>query len=254
MNLINLLTGFGSSLLSSMIGSFAGGGSSLILFPLLLMLAQGTYASLLTATKLSATMWVGVSGHMHWKRNKLDLRLLGTLVGAGMVGTAIGTYLVQYQLNELLFKQILAVTLLGVGIYLLFSGKIGLDRRGTQELGLRCILMTGVFSMFINVLNGLFGGTGIFITLWLVLLFRMSFIQAIPYTIVSYAIINIPQTLWLVITEPVEPWLVVGVVMGAAIGAHVGTRWLYLKGNTWVKMASIVVMLSIGIRTLISTL
>lgn len=254
METINLAIGLLSSLLSSVVGSFAGGGSSLILFPLLLLFAQGTYASLLTANKISATFWVGISGYMHWKRNSLDMRLIVMLIIAGLLGTALGTYFVQYQLNELLFKRILAGVLLCTSIYLMTVPKKGLEKIPQKPIRGWWLAATVLFSCLINILNGMFGGTGIFITLWLVIVFGMTFMEAIPYTIVSYAIINIPHTAWLVATEPVEPWLVAGVIFGAIVGSWTGTKLLYLKGNKWVKIAAVSVMLVIGIRTLISAI
>lgn len=245
------LTGIASSFVASLAASFAGGGSSLILLPFLLMMAPGSYASLLTTTKVSAATMTLVSAFIHKKKNSVDARLVSLLISTGLIGTAIGTYLVQFHLNQSLFETLLAITLLVAGLYLLFS-KTG-DKKKSEDFQMEIFhwIVTGVFCFGINILNGLFGGTGIFMTLFCVLFLRMSFIRAIAYTMSMYVVINTLQTAYLLLTESVELWLSIGVVIGALAGSWIGTHQQYLKGNLWVKRASIVMMLIISGKILL---
>lgn len=248
MDTAHLILGFLASTLATLIGAFAGGGVSLILFPLLLMFAPGTYASLLTTNKVSATIMTLVSGKIHHSRNKIDKFLLWILIIFGILGTAIGTYLVQFQLNEDLFKQILAITLLTAAIYLFFSKKSGLGLGKPKKFEGPLVLLTILFALFINVLNGLFGGTGIFTTIFLVAVFQLPFIQAVAYSSISNVVINVIQTGYLLSTEPIDPILAAFVALGGLTGSYIGTHLQYLKGNTWVKAASISMMVLIATR------
>lgn len=233
---------------SSLIGAFAGGGSSLLMFPLLGELLTGTYAQHLAITKASAAVLCSTSGKIHIGKNKISKKLLGTLTGFGLVGTAIGTYLVQYQLNETLFKGILATVLLCVAIYLLFTKKIGINNQKVREISWQSLVIVAGFSTVLSILNGLFGGTGIFTSIFLVLFFRFTFIQAAAYTMASYALINIIQSGYLIFTEKPPFVLVVAVIGGSFLGAYFGTKFQYLKGNLWVKRASIAIMFLMAAR------
>ncbi len=246
----SLVLAFVSSVLASLVGSFSGGGISLIIFPLLLIIAPGAYTSLLTTSKVCSTVSTWVSGKIHWGRQVIDRKLLAVLVVCGLIGTAVGTYLVQYKLNEELFKMLLAIILIAAAVYLLFSKRLGIGSDKPETVTGWLLMATILFSLVINVFNGLFGGTGIFITLFLVVVFKLSFIQSIAYSLISYAIINVFQTSYLLATETVNLALTLAVLAGSLVGTLVGTHLQYLKGNKWVKAASILVMLSLGVKML----
>lgn len=247
-----LLTGFGSAFIASLIASFAGGGSSLLLLPFLLFTAPGSYASLLTTTKVSATTMTMVSALIHSNRHQVNTRLLGVLVVFGMIGTGIGTYLVQYHPNEALFETLLAVTLLFTAIYLLLSKKLGIEHPEKLHLDFQHWIIVILFTLCVNVLNGLFGGTGILMTLFCVMYLHMSFIRAIAYTMLMYVVINCVQTTYLVITEPVLLRLTFAAVIGALLGSWIGTHLQYAKGNLWVKRAAIAMMFAVAAKILLS--
>lgn len=245
-----LLTGFLSALIASLVASFSGGGSSLILLPLLLFFAPGTYASLLTSTKVSASVLTIVSHGIHRTKQQVNKQLVLMLILFGGLGTALGTYFVQYQPREELFQLLLATTLLFTAGYLVFSKELGLEHPKELSLGLKQWLIIACFTFFVNILNGLFGGTGILMTLFCVVFLRMSFIRAIALTMSMYIVINITQTAYLLLTESVSLSLTGAVVVGSLIGSWLGTHLQYLKGNLWVKRAAIVMMLAVAIKTL----
>jgi len=239
-----------AAILSTLSGSFAGGGASLILLPLLFMFVPGSYASLLTSTKVSALTMVLVAGVIHWRKHDVTLKLFTVITIFSVIGTAIGTYILQFHTDELLFKQILAATLLITAVYLLAEGKIGLIEERERKITHLSLIITAVYCLLVNILNGLFGGTGIFLTLFMVIYFRFTFIKAIAYIIFSYIVINILQTGYLLMTENVDPVLTIVIVFGSLIGGWTGTKLQYLKGNKWVKSAAMVLMVIIGVRVL----
>lgn len=238
-------------LLANIVAAFAGGGSSLIMFPLLLSIAPQSYASILTVAKVGATAGTLTAGKIHFGRNKINKVLLFLVMISSLIGTAIGTYFVQYQLNENLFKIILSATLLVVATFLLFKKKIGVDDGvKDRELNVFAYIVTVVYCVLINILNGLFGGTGIFLTLFFVMFLQLTFIRAVALTVISYVVVNLLQTGYLLSTENVDFALTIAVLIGGGIGAYLGTHLQYLKGNKWVKVAAVSLMYFIGIQNL----
>ncbi len=242
------LTGFGASFFASVIASFAGGGSSLLLLPILLFTVPGSYASLLTTTKVSASTMTLVSAFIHSNKQRVKISLLVLFIFFGLLGTGIGTYLVQYHPQEELFELLLAFTLLFTATYLFFSGKLGIEHPKELHLSKKEWIVAAVFTLLINILNGLFGGTGILMTLFCVAFLRMSFIRAIAYTMLMYVVINILQTTYLIFTERVLMGLTLGSIGGALAGSWIGTHLQYTKGNLWVKRAAIVMMLAVAAK------
>lgn len=246
-----VLYGLLASFTSSLLASFAGGGSSLIIFPLLRLLSFGSYAAVLTVTKISASVLTIVASKIHFKRSKINLKLFTVIVIFEFIGTGIGTYLVQYQLNEWLYETILAFVLLGTAFYLFFSKGIGLGKEKIRPITKMILAQTAIYVLLINILNGLFGGTGMLLTIYLVLCLKLSFIHATAYTMISYVIVNFVQASYLMITETFSFYLAIGVTVGAFLGAWTGTHMQYLKGNLWVKRAATLVMFAIGMKVLL---
>lgn len=240
------------ALFSTVVGSFAGGATSLIMFPLILMFAVSNYVDAFTANKIGTLFMTIAASQIHSKKSKVNLSLFITLLVFGLIGTAIGTYLVQYQLNEELFKKMLATCLVGIGLYLLVAKDKGVHAKTHRKIDLRALIFAAIFSTLINVLNGIFGGTGMFLTLFFVLFLKMTFIESMIYTMPVYAIINVFQTSYLAYTTNImgtHPLLAITMACCGLLGGMIGTNLQYLKGNLWVKRVAILVMIAVGIKT-----
>lgn len=240
------------ALFATVIGSFSGGGSSLILFPILLTFFNQSYISLLIISKLSASVMTFAASKVHFKTNKFEFRLMKYLLIGGVLGTALGTYFLLYHFDKVLFERLLGTLTIAVGFYIFFSKNAGLEHGKEKILSNKMLIMSAVFSFLINILNGLFGGTGLFLTIYLVSVVRMNFIRAIAYTMFNYAILSSAQVVYLVFMESFSWQLAVAVTIGALIGGSIGTKLQYLKGSLWVKRAAILMMLVIGMEMLLN--
>ena len=235
---------------ASLIAAFSGGGLSLLLMPVLLLLTSHPYVSLLTISKTSATLMTLISSRIHLSKGRLDWIFLSWIGSAQIVGTAFGTYLVQYRFNQSLFTQMLGWTVLLTSVYLFFAKRIGSGEHEQRAISPAIYVSGMVFCALVSVLNGLFGGTGIFITIYFVVALRLTFIQAMAYSMPTFAMANVVQTSYLLLTEWVEWRLMLTVVIGSVIGSWWGTRLQYLKGDLWVRRAAIAVMFAIGCKVL----
>lgn len=245
-----LIGGF-LSMFSALVGAFSGGGSSFILFPLLLVAAPASYISLLAITKIMATVMAVVSARVHITKSHLNWKLFSVITIVSIIGTGVGTYLVQYRLYEQLYKMILGVALITTAVYLYVRKEKGLGKGNIKDLSLSVYIHIIVFCFLTSVFNGLFGGTGIFLTTYFVIYLGMPFILAIAYTMISYSIVNGIQTAYLLYVAPFDVRLAIMVLVGAFFGAWIGTQLQYLKGNVWVKRFSIALMAIIGIKMFI---
>lgn len=239
------------ALLATILGSFSGGGSSLILFPLLLAFVPDSYISLLIISKISASVMTATSGGMHLQKASMNKKILFSLIFSGLLGTALGTYFLQYQFNENLFRNILVVFIFLTAFYILFARDKGLNSDKERKFNLKTGILISIFSFLTNILNGIFGGTGLFMTVFLVVFLRMSFIKAIGYTMIMYAVLSSVQAVYLGLTEEFNYMLALAVMAGALVGGFFGTKMQYLKGNLWVKNAAVVMLFAIGIKMLI---
>ena len=236
---------------AGLISAFSGGGYSFVLFPMLLLFIPGAYAATLAVTKVGTVALSLTSGKIHLSRHQFNRNLLIILVISGLVGTAIGTYLIQYHLQEVLYKKILSCVVISSACYLLISKNKGLGVENETKITSGILLITFISIGSISILNGLFGGTGILMTLYMVAVLRMSFIRSTAHMMLSAIPLNIVQTGYLLITEPFRLDLLVAIFVGSIMGSWCGTRLQYLKGNIWVRRSAIVIMLLICIRLFI---
>lgn len=242
------------AIFSTAVGSFVGGATSLIMFPLILIFISTSYVDAFTVNKIGTLFMTIAASRIHFGKRRINITLFLTLLISGVIGTAVGTYIVQYRLNEVLFKQLLAVCLISIGIYLVFAKGSGLHSKNHRKIDIYVLLVAAIFSVLINVLNGIFGGTGMFLTLFFVIFLKTTFIESMVYTMPIYAIINVFQTTYLTYTTNIiekNPLLVITMACCGLFGGIIGTNLQYLKGNGWVKRVSILVMVVIGIKTFI---
>lgn len=237
-------------MLASLMGSFAGGGSSMILLPLLLLTVTGSYLDLLIITKIGAVVMSGTAAVMHFRKTKMEKKLFGVLILMGILGTGLGTYFLQYQSNEEFFRLLLGVMMLLTALYLIFMKSLGLGESRQRKINAYSLGVTSVFAFFLNILNGLMGGTGLILTFYLVAFMRLSFVEAIAYTMISYTLVSSLQVTYLLVSEGAMYLMLPFVIGGAMIGSYAGTQLQYLKGSLWVKRVAILMMIVIGVKML----
>lgn len=115
------------------------------------------------------------------------------------------------------------------------------------------MLLGGLGLFFFGVLNGsLTSGTGLFVTLWLVLWFGMDYQRAVAYTLIMVGVFwNGSGALTLGLLAEIRwdwlPALLLGSLIGGYLGSHMALRY----GNRVIKRAFEVVTLLISIKLLL---
>lgn len=240
------------SFVAAVIGSFAGGGYVLMMFPLLLMTVPGSYAGHLAVVKLGALAITVMAGQLHFRKSRIRWEILRPLTVGGLFGTAIGTYLIQYHLNEELFRTLLGFALLIGAFYLIIQKELGHEKNHHRKITFRVLMEVFIYAMGIGVLNGMFGGVGIFTTLYLIFMFGLGFRAAIVYTMLSYLIANGLQTGYLIATETIDAHLALWLVLGAGIGGWAGAKLQYNKGEKYIKYVTIGLLVILGVSNLVN--
>lgn len=228
---------------AALIGTLSRGGSTLLLFPVLLITAPGSYASLLTGSKLVTSFLHLFAARKGTHRHQAEGLLFLLITGGGMIGAAIGTYFLEFQTNVSFFESLLGVTIIVMGTYLLFGKEIGLVCQRPKTPSLLVLFATFIFSIAINVIDGLYGGVGLFLTVYLVLMLRLSFLCAYVLTALSQGIIHLAQASYLLSSEPIDVALTVAVLFGAMMGSSV-VRFLppFLMSKWTQRLASVAVL------------
>ena len=238
------------SLLANTFSAFSGGGAGLVQFPVLLFLGLSFAVALATHKVASVALGVGAAlrylSHSVLERQFVVLMLLfgvpGVILGANVI------LLVPERLAEIALGLLTG----GLGIYSIFKSELGQVyapiHRDRSDL-----LVGGLVLFLLGILNGsLTSGTGLFVTLWLVLWFGMDYQRAVAYTLTMVGLFwNGSGALTLgLLTEIRWEWLP-ALVLGSFIGGYLGSHMALHYGSRWIKRAFEVVTLLISIKLLI---
>jgi uncharacterized protein len=241
------------ALLSSLISSFSGGGGSLILLSgLAIMFPAGGYLAALTITKVSAAILTATSGFMHSERQKIDWKMIASLIISGILGVGIASYLVQYKIDEGVLLKLLPILIFIIVIYLSFDRNRGAGKDRIEAFTAKEYIEAAFFSFILSILSGMMAGLGPFFVAFFVIRFRASFIQTIAYMMISGTVINVLQASYLLWTVDVNLPLLMTVITGSLIGAYIGTRIQYKAGNRLIKMVALLSMTAVGLYMVLS--
>ena len=224
------------SLLANTLSAFAGGGAGLLQLPALILLGLPFAKALATHKLASVALGIGASGR-HWREGSLNLHLSLLVIGCGLPGVWIGAKAV---LNIPDATATLALGLLTIGLGLYSTRRTEL---GTQDVVPRLStgrsIVGGLVLFGIGILNGsLTSGTGLFVTLWLVRWFGLSYTKAIAHTLILVGLgWNGTGALVLGFSGEIHwewlPMLIVGSLLGGYLGAHLSIA----RGNRLAKRA-----------------
>jgi uncharacterized protein len=238
------------SLLANLFSAFAGGGAGLLQLPALIFLGLPFAVALATHKIASVALGVGATLR-HLREGGLKRRFAAFILAAGVPGVLLGANLI-LRVPGRYAEIALGVLTLGLGIYSVVKGRLGLVEQPRNRAGAG--LWWGGLGLFaIGVLNGsLTSGTGLFVTLWLVRWFGADYRQAVAYTLVLVGIVwNGTGALALGILGEVRwDWLP-ALLLGSLLGGYAGAHLAILKGNQWIKRAFEFVTLLVGVKLLI---
>lgn len=222
------------SLIANTLSSLAGGGAGLLQLPALIFLGLAFPIALATHKIASVALGIGAS-IKHFKHGQFQLPLILIMSLGALPGVIIGANVIlSIPVNIALWS--LGGLTIALGIYSIFKPNLGLlDAPKNQNLKGYLIGACGLF--LIGILNGsLTSGTGLFVTMWLIYWFGMSYGKAVSYTLVMVGIFwnGTGATTLALISEVQWDWLP-ALLLGSLIGGYIGACLIIAKGSKLVK-------------------
>lgn len=233
------------SLIANTFSAFSGGGAGLIQFPLLIFL--GLSFSVALATHKVASVALGVGAILRYlSTSQLERKFVLMMICAGVPGVVLGGSFV------LLIPEDLAIISLGIltgglGMYSIFKPTLG-QIDNPQHRDTRGYIQGSVMLFLLGILNGsLTSGTGLFVTIWLVMWFGLDYQRAVAYTLILVGIFwNGAGAITLGILAEIRwDWLP-ALLAGSLIGGYLGSHLAIKHGNRWIKRSFEVVTLLIS--------
>ena len=250
--LLQLLLGL-IAVVANALSAVAGGGAGLVQLPALILLGLPFASALATHKLASVALGLGAAGR-HWRASSLDPRLCLLLLLAGLPGVWIGASSV-LALPDRFATAALGLLTLSLGVYSAQRPELGANDRQRQRNGLQKLIGSAIL-FALGVLNGsLTSGSGLFVTVWLVRWYGLSYPRAVAHTLILVGLFwNGSGALILGFSDEIHwswvPALIVGSLVGGYLGAHLSIQ----KGSRIVKSVFEWLALLMGVSLLVRSL
>ena len=238
------------SIFSNFISGLSGGGAGLIQLPALLFFGLPFSKALATHKVASVALGLGASVP-HLRRSSLKIKYSLLILISGIPGVLLGAY------TSSILPGNLSTTLLGLltlflSFYSIRHKELGNSNQKNPANKLKILL--GSLGLFIiGFLNGyLSSGTGLFVTIWMITIFNLSFSVAVSYTLILVGIFwNGVGALSLGITGNIVWSYIPVLILGSLIGGYFGAYFSIIKGSKFIKVVFELVSFFVGISLLV---
>lgn len=216
--------------IAGFIDAIAGGGG-LITIPALLAAGLPPAAALAT-NKLQASGG-SFSASLYFVRKKaVDLRTVWKMILGTFSGAMIGTIAVQL-IDASIVKSLLPILVLVVGLYFLFSPKLG-EKDCHQRLSFTAFTLAAAFP--IGFYDGFFGpGTGSFLCVAFVTLLGFNLAKATAHAKILNFTSNFTSLIFFILGGEVYWTLGFVMMIGGFLGARLGAKMVLTKGQKLIR-------------------
>ncbi len=243
---------FIASFIANTMSAFAGGGAGLVQFPVLIFM--GLPFSIALATHKTATVALGLGAFLrHFQnRKEIDWKFAAYIMLCGVFGTIIGAWAI-IQTPDNIAQTLLGVLTISLGAYSMFKKDMGAHHspKNRTKSGL---FIGGAILFLLGIFNGsLTSGSGLFVTIWLIVWFGLDYKHAVMYTMLLVGLFwNATGAIAVnAFGAPIYWNWMPALLAGSFIGGYIGAHFTHLKGNKWIKHAFTGVTLLSGALLLI---
>jgi len=232
------------------IASFIGtnvGGAGLITVPLLIFLGLPSQVAVAT-NKIGGLGLTSIGLITFHGGKKVNYRIGIPIAVFSMVGAYLGSN-VALALSEELVKRIIGFSIIAV-LLLVFSNKnLGVQKKEgsilAKVLGYISFIFIGFWSAFVG------GGGAIISNIVLVSLFGLTFLESAGTRKIPHLVSNITASLVYIIHGTVYWIYAIPLLLGMAMGSHVGARWGLAKGDIWIRRLFMIVVVVSALKLLV---
>lgn len=240
-SLIILITCFIAALLSSM----SGGGTNIIVVPVLLSL--GLPLPLVIATGLvNSTFWVLPAARNYLKGRKIDWRFIAAFSIIGLGGSYLGVALV-INLQKRIFEIVAGFVILILVVYIYSKKDVGLGvetvaSKTREWLAYPFALVLGFYETIFGAGNGIIFTTLTFYTKGFDFISALGHYYAAAFSWAAFSA-------YLLIRRGYYDFRIMAVaVVGSMAGAYLGSRYARSRGNKFIKILFVAIGGVLGLK------
>lgn len=243
---------FAISFVANLLSALAGGGAGLLQLPALLFLGLPFSVALATHKVASVFLGLGATAR-HLQSSRFQPGFVALILLSGLPGVVAGAHWI-LQVDERWSQLALGLLTLSLGLFSFVQPQLG-QQATEKHRNWPGLVIGGLVLFAIGWLNGsLTSGSGLFVTLWLILWFGLDYKAAVAYTLVLVGIFwNGFGAVTLGVYGQIQwDWLP-ALILGSLLGGYAGAHFSIVKGNRLVKRSFEVVTVAVGVALIVKT-
>lgn len=238
MTIYNFILIFFVGLLAGFINVIVGSGSS-ITVPFLIFLGMPPVVAI--GTNRFSMMFNNFTGAVRYHAKKyLNLKIAILFSVFAAIGSIVGAKLV-LSANPSILTQIISVILIIEALVLIFSTKLGVNKK-IIEFSKKRYIIGCLFGLIVGIYGGFIGMAMTSILMFfIVLIFGFSFLESAAITKVITFVISLAATIIFLTNVKVDIWI--GIILSIAyiIGGYFGVHSAIKMGDLRVKILFIII-------------
>lgn len=232
---------------AAVVDAVAGGGG-LISLPAYLLFGIPPQMALGT-NKFSGTACSFTSSFHYFRYGKTNKKLLQWLIPFSFIGACLGVFTV-LRINQQTLRIVLSSLIFLMGIYSLFSKKLG-ETNHFEGITTYSLIIGSFFALLLGFYDGFFGpGAGSFLLFLFVKVYRYDFLNASGNAKVLNFISNITSLALFVMNGKIVYLYAIPVSFFMVLGAMTGSKLAYHRGSKIIKPIFIAGSLGVAIKLL----
>ncbi len=243
--IITLIAVFMIGIVASFIGSMVGSGG-LISIPFLIFIGLPPQVAIATNRMGGVGLSLGAIPKF-WKAKKILWKYVPIFALISIAGAYVGANIL-LSIDEALLNTIVAVILLLMLPLLLIKKEIGVKKKDVSKTK---NAIGYVLYFLIMIFGGFFGGgAGTLVFYTLMFFFGFTIIEANATDIIPWFLLSIVALIVFAFKGIVDYGSGIALFLGMLIGGYLGAHTAIKKGNEWVKIIFIVVVVLSSIKLL----
>jgi uncharacterized protein len=219
------------------------GGGGLIQVPVLFILFPTTLHTNIIATNRFASIAGTIVAARHYLKS---IKVNYTFIAIAGVTTAIASYSGTFLMHKIpvhIFKPVLFFLIAALTIYTIFKKEIGQEEKVNSNQNKLYFLFAAI-GIVLGLYNGTIGpGTGTLLIFSLVQFVGFNFLKASAYAKVINAIADGASLVAFLLQGAVLFTLAIPMLLANMLGAYVGSKMAIQKGNAFIRIFFIGVMI-----------
>jgi uncharacterized protein len=236
-----------AAFLAGFTDAISGGGGLIQVPAALILLPQYPAVTVIGSLKLPASSGTLIAAIQYARKIKLNAAMMAVLIIIAFTAAMAGSKLLTMVNNDFI-KPFLLVVLIGVAIYTYSNKKFGAHTETSHhpaQQWLRAILISLVLGFY----DGFIGpGAGSFMMLGFITLLGYDFLKANAHTKMVNLASNLGSFVFFAVSGKILYQVALPMAACNALGGLLGARLAILKGNAFIRIFFLVVIIIVIIR------